>query len=72
MKRGDFVGLVTRINGLDISHLGVVEINAEGNLVLLDASSVGKKVMLEQVDLKTQLSKSSKTEGVRFFRIKFD
>lgn len=72
VKRGDFVGLVTRINGLDISHLGVVEINAEGNLVLLDASSVGKKVMLEQVDLKTQLSKSSKTEGVRFFRIKFD
>jgi hypothetical protein len=72
VKRGDFVGLVTRINGLDISHLGVVEVNAEGNLVLLEASSVGKKVMLEQVDLKTQLSKSSKTEGVRFFRIKFD
>ena len=70
VRRGDFVGLVTRIEGLDISHLGVVELDSEGNIVLLDASSIGKKVMLEGVDLKHQLSKSSKTEGVRFFRIK--
>ena len=69
VRRGDFVGLVTRIDGLDISHLGIVELDAEGNIVLLDASSIGKKVMLENVDLKHQLSKSSKTEGVRFFRI---
>lgn len=69
VRRGDFVGLVTRIDGLDISHLGIVELDAEGNLVLLDASSRGKKVMLEPVDLKKQLSTSSKTEGVRFFRL---
>lgn len=69
VRRGDFVGLVTRIDGLDISHLGIVELDAEGNLVLLDASSIGKKVMLEPVDLKKQLSSSSKTEGVRFFRL---
>ncbi len=69
VRRGDFVGLVTRIDGLDISHLGIVELDAEGNIVLLDASSIGKKVMLENVDLKHQLSKSSKTEGVRFFRL---
>ena len=70
VRRGDFVGLVTRIDGLDISHLGIVELDAEGNIVLLDASSIGKKVMLEEVDLKKQLLKSSKTEGVRFFRLK--
>ncbi|MBR5638990.1 MAG: DUF1460 domain-containing protein [Muribaculaceae bacterium] len=70
VRRGDFVGLVTRIDGLDISHLGIVEFDNEGNIVLLDASSIGKKVMLEDVDLKHQLSKSSKTEGVRFFRLK--
>lgn len=69
VRRGDFVGLVTRIDGLDISHMGIVELDAEGNLVLLDASSRGKKVMLEPVDLKKQLSTSSKTEGVRFFRL---
>lgn len=69
VKRGDFVGLVTRIDGLDISHLGIVELDAEGNIVLLDASSIGKKVMLEDIDLKKQLSRNPKNEGVRFFRL---
>ena len=69
VKRGDFVGLVTRIEGLDSSHLGIVELDAEGNIVLLDASSIGGKVMLEGIDLKRQLSKTPKNEGVRFFRL---
>lgn len=70
VKRGDFVGLVTRTEGLDISHLGIIELDEKGHPVLLDASSRGKKVQLEPVDLKTQLSKSKDTEGVRIFRIK--
>lgn len=70
VKRGDFVGLVTKVNGLDISHLGIVELDSKGNLVLLDASSIGKKVMLEAVDLRTQLSKQQSNKGVRFFRMK--
>ena len=69
VRRGDFVGLVTRIDGLDISHLGIVELDSEGNIVLLDASSIGMKVMLESIDLKHQLSKNPKNEGVRFFRL---
>ena len=70
VKRGDFVGLVTRMNGLDLSHLGIIELDSKGNPVLLDASSVGKKVMLEPVDLKTQLQKRQSNKGVRIFRIK--
>ena len=70
VKRGDFVGLVTKTEGLDISHLGIIELDAKGNPVLLDASSIGKKVMLEKVDLKTQLLKNKNNEGVRIFRIK--
>ena len=70
VKRGDFVGLVTRMEGLDLSHLGIVEKDERGNLVLLDASSIGKKVMLEPVDMKTMLMKRKSNEGVRFFRIK--
>ena len=70
VKRGDFVGLVTKTEGLDISHLGIIELDANGNPVLLDASSIGKKVMLEKVDLKTQLLKNKNNEGVRIFRIK--
>lgn len=70
VKRGDFVGLVTRMNGLDLSHLGIIELDSKGNPVLLDASSLGKKVMLEAVDLKTQLSKRQSNKGVRIFRIR--
>lgn len=70
VKRGDFVGLVTRTEGLDISHLGIIELDSKGNPVLLDASSRGKKVMLEPVDIRTQLSKNKDNEGVRFFRMK--
>ena len=70
VKRGDFVGLVTRMEGLDLSHLGIVEKDERGNLVLLDASSIGKKVMLEPVDMKTMLMKRKSNEGVRFCRIK--
>lgn len=69
VRRGDFVGFVTRIDGLDISHLGVVELDEKGNIVLLDASMTGGKVMIEAVDLRTQMSKSTKTEGARFFRL---
>lgn len=70
VKRGDFVGLVTRTEGLDISHLGIIELDEKGNPVLLDASSRGKKVQLEPVDLKTQLNHNKDIEGVRIFRIK--
>ena len=70
VKRGDFVGLVTRMNGLDLSHLGVIELDSKGNPVLLDASSIGEKVMLEEVDMKTMLQKRQSNEGVRIWRIK--
>ena len=70
VKRGDFVGLVTRMNGLDLSHLGIIELDAKGNPVLLDASSIGGRVMLEEVDMKTMLQKRQSNDGVRIFRIK--
>ncbi len=70
VKRGDFVGLVTTMNGLDLSHLGIIDIDSKGNPVLLDASSIGKKVMLEKVDLKTHLAPRESCVGVRIFRMK--
>ena len=69
VRRGDFVGLVTSMKGLDLSHLGIIEFDSKGNPVLLDASSKGGKVMLEKVDLKTQLAPRQSTEGVRIFRM---
>ena len=69
VRRGDFVGLVTTTSGLDLSHLGIIEFDSKGNPVLLDASSIGGKVMLEHVDLKTQLAPRQGTVGVRIFRM---
>ena len=68
---GDFVGLVTKIEGLDISHLGIIVKDADGEPHLLDASMSGGKVMLEDKPLKQYLSGSKSTvTGIRVFRIK--
>ncbi len=68
---GDFVGLVTKAEGLDISHLGIVVKDKSGLPHLLDASMRGGKVMLEPKPLKAHLSGSKSTvTAVRVFRIK--
>lgn len=71
LRDGDFVGLVTNIEGLDISHLGIISKDESGNIYLLDASSRGGKVMLERMPLHEHLSgKKSSVIGIRVFRMK--
>lgn len=71
LRDGDMVGLVTNIDGLDISHLGIISKDDEGNIYLLDASMRGKQVQLEAKPLHQYLSGSkSTTIGVRLWRIK--
>ena len=71
LHEGDFVGLVTKVEGLDISHLGIIVKDEQGDPHLLDASMRGGKVMLEAKPLKEYLSGSkSTTTAVRLFRIK--
>ena len=73
LQDGDFVGLVTKIEGLDISHLGIIIKDENGYPHLLDASMSGGKVMLEDKPLKQYLSGSRSTvTGIRVFRIKND
>ena len=70
LRDGDFVGLVTKIEGLDISHLGIIHKDDKGEIYLLDASMSGGKVMLEQKNLRDHLSGSKSTcLGIRVFRI---
>lgn len=70
LRNGDFVGLVTKIEGLDISHLGIIHKDDKGEIYLLDASMSGGKVMLEQKNLRDHLSGSKSTcLGIRVFRI---
>lgn len=67
---GDFVGLVTNIDGLDISHLGIIHKDDNGDIYLLDASMTGGKVMLESKKLREHLSGNKSTcLGIRVFRI---
>ncbi len=70
LQNGDFVGLVTKIEGLDISHLGIIVKDDKGEPHLLDASMSGGKVMLEDKPLKQYLSGSrSTTTAIRVFRM---
>lgn len=70
LRDGDFVGLVTKVDGLDISHLGIIHKDDKGEIYLLDASMSGGEVMLEKKNLRDHLSGSKSTcLGIRVFRI---
>ena len=74
LKSGDFIGLVTKIDGLDISHLGIIfkkpSEKDSDQLYFLDASMKGGKVMLEEKSLFQHLGgNKSTTIGIRVFRI---
>lgn len=68
-KSGDFVGLVTKIDGLDISHLGIIYKDEAGQIYLLDASMSGGKVQLEKECMFDMLRHSKNNIGLRVFRI---
>ena len=70
LHAGDFVGLVTRIDGLDISHLGIIEKDENGEIYLLDASMSGGKVMIESEPLGRWIKSGKNTLGIRVFRLK--
>ncbi len=69
LKNGDFVGLVTKAEGLDISHLGIVFKDDKGEVYLLDASMGGKQVMLEPENMYSMLQHRKSNMGLRVFRI---
>lgn len=67
-KSGDIIGMVTKIEGLDISHLGIV-IKEDNELYFINASMGGKKVQLEKDTFAEYLEKIRSCIGVRVFRI---
>lgn len=69
LRTGDFVGLVTKVEGLDISHLGIVYKDEQGEIFLLDASMGGGKVMLEKENMHDMLQHSKSNIGIRVFRL---
>lgn len=69
LKSGDFVSLVTKVEGLDVSHNGIIIVDEKGDPYLLDASMSGGKVMLETKPLFKYLEKSKTNIGIRVFRM---
>lgn len=69
LKTGDVVALVTKIKGLDVSHMGVVIKDEKGIAYLLHASSKAKKVILDKTPLHEYLTRQQLV-GIRVFRLK--
>jgi len=69
LRSGDFVSLVTKADGLDVSHNGIIIVDSKGDPYLLDASMSGGKVMLESKPLFRFLERSKSNIGIRVFRM---
>jgi cell wall-associated NlpC family hydrolase len=69
LRSGDFVSLVTKIEGLDVSHNGIIIKDDKGDPYLLDASLGGGKVMLESTPLFKFLERSKSNIGIRVYRM---
>lgn len=69
LRSGDFVSLVTKLDGLDVSHNGIIVVDEKGDPYLLDASMSGGKVMLEPKPLYKYLERSKTNIGIRVYRI---
>lgn len=69
LRSGDFVSLVTKAEGLDVSHNGIIIVDEKGDPYLLDASMSGGKVMLERKPLFKYLENSKTNIGIRVFRM---
>ena len=68
LQEGDIVGIVTKIDGLDIQHMGVI-VMENGEPYLLNASSVGNKVQIEKENIMEYLRHSKMAIGLRVFRL---
>lgn len=68
IHNGDILALVTKKDGLDISHVGFA-VWIKGRLHLLNASSLHKKVVLEPMTLWQYFQKHPSNIGVRVIRI---
>lgn len=70
VQDGDILALVTKKDGLDVSHLGFAVWEKDGKLHLLNASSIHKKVVLEPMTLYQYMAKHPSQLGIRVIRIK--
>jgi len=70
VQDGDILAIVTKKEGLDISHVGFAVWERDGKLHLLNASQIHKKVVLETMTLEDYMKKHPTQLGVRVVRVR--
>jgi hypothetical protein len=68
LRNGDIIAITTKIEGLDVTHMGIVFFKGN-NPYLLHASSTGGKVMVDSSDLAEMLRHSKNASGIRVIRV---
>lgn len=69
IRDGDILAMVTKKDGLDVSHLGLAVWGKDGKLHLLNASSLYHRVVLDSVPLHDYLVKHPSSVGIRVVRV---
>jgi hypothetical protein len=68
IQNGDILGIVTSINGLDMSHTGIAVKDGDGVLHFMHASSALNKVVISEGSLSEYLAPNAKQIGVVVMR----
>ncbi|PKQ60860.1 hypothetical protein BZG02_17835 [Labilibaculum filiforme] len=69
IRNGDLIAITTKIEGLDISHVGIA-IHVNNRLHLMHASSKAKKVVISDIPLAEMLLISKFQSGIMVVRLK--
>lgn len=68
LKDGDIIALTTKINGLDVSHMGIITF-VDGLPHLLHASMTAEKVIIDPRPLHEYLRRGKNLTGIRVIRL---
>lgn len=68
IRDGDIVAMLTRKPGLDTTHIGIL-VWQDGQLHLLNASSLYKKVVIDTNTFYSYMQKQTSQTGIRVFRL---
>ncbi len=68
INTGDFIGLATTIEGIDVSHVGIAVKGNDGHIYFLHAPMKGKKVEITGIPLYEYISGRKSTLGIIVFR----
>lgn len=68
LMEGDIIALTTKIDGLDVSHMGIITF-VDGTPHLLHASMTAKKVIIDPRPLHEYLRRGKNLTGIRVIRL---